>query len=75
MRGMWDTYVHGDLGQGSNIAAKKGDGDEGVLVPGLLQIKLHEAVAHWEPKQSRRPGQRSVAQNAHKGPESSRAGI
>lgn len=56
MRVMWDTYVHGDLGQGSNIAAKEGDGDEGILVPWLLQVKLHEAVMHWETKAEQTAG-------------------
>jgi len=37
---------YGDLDQGSNIAAKEGDGDEGVFVSWLLQVKLHEAVMH-----------------------------
>lgn len=37
---------YGDLDQGSNIAAQEGDRDEGVLVPWLLQVKLHEAVMH-----------------------------
>ena len=43
---MWDTYVHGDLDQGGDAAAKEGDRDAGVLVSRLLQVKLHEAVVH-----------------------------
>lgn len=56
VRVMRDTYVHGDLDQGSNIAAKEGDGDEGVFVSWLLQVKLHEAVMHWKTKAEQTPG-------------------
>ena len=70
-----DTYVHGDLDRGSNIAAKEGDGDTGILLSWLLQVKLHEAVMHWETKAEQMPGPEVSGYNMQKAPESSSAGI
>lgn len=51
-----DTYVHGDLDRGGDTAAKESDCDAGVLLSWLLQVKLHEAVIHWETKAEQTAG-------------------